>query len=196
MRQWLIIALIIGSGIVFAQVQEPQDTNIQVQQRIAQEHAATRKFFSDEMTRQRNQIFNDFDERGDFYEKKFNDTLTSATYKLSFLWAGIVFFIVGANSLLRVKLERRRFEKLRENILDEVNRAKKPIPEPPQMDTTGQKSTGQPPQPNMPKNSDRKTVKYMKELQNLEKKREQLLKKAGFNDIPMPEYNFEVNYGK
>ena len=205
----MIIWLLISIPVVFAQT-EPKDIDTQTHQRILQEHATTRKFFSEELTRQRNQIFNDFDERAEYYEKKFDDTLMLTAWKLGFLWAGTTIFIVGFLNMLRIKLERRKYTKLKKNLLDEVNvlyrqlhqPAPQPTPQPPPQPTPEVSSVPPPPPPMYnhpqqqyympdmgappPKKSywqKRKDAKKHKELEILEKKRKALLNDLNLTDL-------------
>jgi len=107
----------------YAQVPEsPQPSDVATLNKINQEHSNTRKFFSDELTRQRNEFYKQMDDRAIYYEETVNDMLTTMVWKLGLLWGGIVFFIVSFNNLVRNRLEKKRFKKLKESLKGEVLR--------------------------------------------------------------------------
>lgn len=114
---WLLLVLIIPA--VIAQV-VPKDIDTTVVQKIDQEHKNTRKFFSDEMTRQRQEYFKSIDDRANYYETTANHLLTTAVLKLGLLWAGIVIFVVGITQFTRLRLEKNRFEKMLKTIRHEI----------------------------------------------------------------------------
>jgi len=93
----------------------PQD--IIIIDNIQTEGKNNRKFTSDELTRQREQMLNAIDDRVAYYEKEFDNMITTAVIKLGLLWGGIVFFIVGMNTFLLRKLEKRRFKMLLDAIM-------------------------------------------------------------------------------
>jgi len=122
--------LIIGLLIVIlcmipinAQTPEPpQPENVALMNKVNQEHSNTRKFFSDELTRQRNEFYKQMDDRAEYYEKTVDSLLTTMVWKLGLLWGGIVFFIVAFNNVIRNRLEKKRFKKLKESLKGEVLR--------------------------------------------------------------------------
>jgi len=115
----IMVALLLLPVAVLAQ-EVPDDKSIRTEQMISQEHKNTRKFFSDEMTRQRQEYFKMIDDRAEYYEDTANDILTTAVWKLGLLWGGIVFITVGLFNTLRVKLEQRRYKKLKQTLKQEV----------------------------------------------------------------------------
>lgn len=115
-----ILILFLCSSFVIAQAQVPVDVSTTEHRVIQQEHQVTRKFFSDEFQRQRNELLDDFDERGKYYEGKFDQTISSTVWKLSLLWSGIVFVAFGLTSVFRVKKETKRFNILRKSTKDYV----------------------------------------------------------------------------
>lgn len=118
----LIVALFLPT--IIAQTAPPSapppDVNVAVFTKIEQEEKNTRKFVSDELTRQREEFYNQFDERAVFYEKEFFDALNTATLKLSVLWGSIVFCVIGLSNMLRITLERKRFMRMKETLKDEL----------------------------------------------------------------------------
>lgn len=117
-----LLAIICSSAFCLAQA-IPEDIDTTTLQKIDQEHKNTRKFFSDEMTRQRQEYFKSIDDRAIYYEKTATDLLKSAVYKLGMLWAGIVIFVVGITQMLRLRLERNKSEKMLKTIRQEIANA-------------------------------------------------------------------------
>lgn len=116
----LLIMVILCMIPSYAQTTEPAD--LQTLNKIQQEHSNTRKFFSDELARQRNEFFKQTDDRADYYEKTVDNMLTTAVWKLALLWGGIMFFFLSFNHLIRNNLEKKRFKKFKESIKGEVMR--------------------------------------------------------------------------
>lgn len=115
----LIIGLILFSSFIYG-LEAPQEVNTAVVSQIQQEHKNTRKFFSDELTRQQKVFFDQVDDRADYYETTVDKFLTTAVWKLALLWAGIMFAVTSFNNFLRIRLEKRRYEKLKKNIKEEL----------------------------------------------------------------------------
>jgi hypothetical protein len=126
MREKAYIAVIIALlllPVIGAQTAPPPPADTSEAVLIAhldQEHKNTRKFFSDELTRQRQEFYTQFDDRAMFYEKEFFDTLNTAVLKLSLIWGAIVFCTVGLSNMLRITLERKRFRRMKETLKDEL----------------------------------------------------------------------------
>lgn len=121
MKLKLILVLIIIL-IPFGFCQVPEDVDTKIVQKIDQEHKNTRKFLSDELTRQRTEMFKQLDDRANYYEDTVNDILTKTLWSLGLLWASVTLFVVGITSFLKVRLERRRYDRLQKNLFDEINR--------------------------------------------------------------------------
>lgn len=144
MKWWkyiaVLLAILILPVIVHAQSAPapPADTSdAELVAHIDQEHKNTRKFFSDELTRQRQEFYTQFDDRAAFYEKEFFDTLNTAVFKLSLIWGAIVLCTFGLSNMLRITLERKRFRRMKETLKDELRTEiflKNP-PRPPQQST-------------------------------------------------------------
>jgi hypothetical protein len=118
---WIFVLLcflpfVVGQAVPSA----PADVDAVLMQKITQEHQNTRKFFSDELTRQRTEFYTQFDDRATFYEKEFFNTINTAVLKLSLIWGAIVFFVIGLNSLMRITLEKKRWRRVKETIKDEL----------------------------------------------------------------------------
>ncbi len=185
----LLIFLIICSFIVYGQTPAPED--IATLNKIAQEHQNTRKFMSDELSRQRNEFFKEVDDRANYYEKTVESILTTTVFKLALLWGGIMFFFVSFNNFIRNRLEKKRYKRLKENIIEEINRdpAYNPYPVAQQNPIIqSQKGYGvvadtyttpshnalqqpqpSPPQPHISQMSKRKQKRLIKELRKLNK---------------------------
>lgn len=123
MIKWSLIAVVLVVVLPFTLAQVPQapsDVDNVVLQKITQEHQNTRMFLSTELTRQRTEFYTQFDERAKFYEDEFFDSLDKTTYKLSLVWGGIVFAVIGLSNMLRITLERKRFRRMKETLKDEL----------------------------------------------------------------------------
>lgn len=118
----LLIMLFVCSMFGIAQTSPTNPEDIATLNKIGQEAQNTRKYFSDEMTRQRTQIFKDFDDRAVYYENEFNNVITTAVLKLGLLWAGILIFFTSFNNYLRNRLEKKRYKKLKQNVKEEIVR--------------------------------------------------------------------------
>ena len=117
MRKYLILSIILMSFVV---AQAPVDIQTPLNDKIVQEHKATRKFFSDEMTRQRTEFYNMMDERAINYENQVNDLLRTTAIKLFLLWFGSGALIIGLHSFLRNRMEKRRYSKLKDSLTKDV----------------------------------------------------------------------------
>jgi len=113
----IVIAVLCTIG-VYGQVESVHETltKNEIYSKIDLEHKGTRKYVSDELTRQRELLFKEADDRATYYEKEAKSMLSTTFWKLSFAWGGIVFFIVGFMQTLRLKTERTRFNKLQKHI--------------------------------------------------------------------------------
>jgi hypothetical protein len=123
MRATILIAIAALFIIPIAIAQSappPADVDTAMFQKIDLEHKNTRQFFSDELSRQRLEFYNQFDERARYYETEFYDALNTAVYKLSLIWGAMVFVIVGLSNMLRISLESRRYKRLKETVKDEL----------------------------------------------------------------------------
>lgn len=111
----LLVVSVLCMLSVFAQPVENVHetlTKNEIYSKIDLEHKGTRKYFSDELTRQRELLFSEADDRATYYEKEGKNMLNTTYWKLGFAWGGVVFFIVGFMQVLRLKTERTRFNKL------------------------------------------------------------------------------------
>lgn len=114
----IMVFLILSiSGIAQSVPEDVDSTTIQV---INQEHKNTRKFLSDELTRQRNEFFKQFEERADYYESRADDMVNDAVWKLGLMWGGVVFLIFGLSSFLNRRLEKRKWNKMLESAKAEI----------------------------------------------------------------------------
>lgn len=116
----LTIMLILSIGIIAAQTTIPPDVDTGVYSKVQQEHKNTRKFFSDEMTRQRTEMFNEWDNKANYYEDLFLSTITSLLWKLGLTIAAIVFFFFGFSRMMLTRLEKKKFEKFKKTVLSEL----------------------------------------------------------------------------
>ena len=98
----------------------PPDIDSSSAQKVQQEHQATRKFFSDELTRQKKDLFLQFDDRGKYYENQFTKIINGIMIKLALIWIGIVVFTSAFNKFLGNRMDKRRYKKLKDAVLNEV----------------------------------------------------------------------------
>jgi len=115
-----LIVIVLGLFAAAQQTTVPKEIDTTTLQKITQEHKNTRKFFSDELTRQRQEFFKQMDDRANYYENTVNHLLSSAILQLGLIWAGIVLFITGITQFLRLKLERNKFDKMLKTIRYEI----------------------------------------------------------------------------
>ena len=115
---YIIVGLLLLVPVISLEV--PKEDNTQLIQNIHQEHGNTRKYFSDELSRNRNEFFKEMDSRANYYEEEVDNMLTTAVWKLALLWGGVVFFIVAFNNVLRIILEKKRFKKFKESLKGEI----------------------------------------------------------------------------
>lgn len=114
----IIIFFLICSFAVIGQTADPED--LQTLNKVGQEHQNTRKYFSNELTRQRTEFFKMFDDRANYYEETFDDMITKTVIKLALLWGGIMLFFTSFNNFLRNRIEKRRYKKLKQDVVNEV----------------------------------------------------------------------------
>lgn len=117
MKKFILLLILFST---FGAAQVPQEINTQIITKIDQEAKNTRTFFSQELSRQRNEFYADFDDRANYYEMVFTDTMRSTVITLSLVWAGVVLTIVGINNYLAMRLERRRFERIIQSIREQL----------------------------------------------------------------------------
>jgi multidrug efflux pump subunit AcrB len=100
-------------------------------QTMIQEHKNTRKFVSDEITRQRTQFNKDFEDRAEYYKNEADSLINQAVWKLGLMWGGIVLLVFGMSNFLNRRLEKRKWNKMLESakaeIMAEVNQKKEKI---------------------------------------------------------------------
>jgi hypothetical protein len=129
----LLFGLILFSTFVFGiDVQPEKDTaTISV---IQQEHKNTRKFFSDELERQKKDFFNKWDDRANYYENTVDRMLTTTTWKLALLWGGILIMFVSFQSFLKIRMDKAKYDKFKDNVKEEIMKELK-IPSPPKTES-------------------------------------------------------------
>lgn len=198
---YILLGLLLLFPVVSLDVPKEDDTRLI--QNINQEHSNTRKFVSDELSRNRNEFFKEMDSRADYYEKAVDNMLQTAVIKLSLLWAGVVFFIIAFNNVLRMVLEKKRYKKLKESmkaeILTEMNmqnsqKMQQPITKPifkskkgfdVETDELFKQNNIMPPPPKPPKKTwlqNRKEVKQRKQYEEIKQKEEKLRKELGLDE--------------
>lgn len=123
----MLIILVMLCPVVLGQA-VPKDTDSATLQTIQQEHKNTRKFVSDELTRQRNEFYTEMESRSKYYENRAENLINTAVWKLSLLWGGVVLIVFGLSSFLNRKLEQRKWSKMldsvKHQIISEVNAKK------------------------------------------------------------------------
>lgn len=116
----MLIVTVLSIELIAAQTTIPPDVDTGVYAKVQQEHKNTRKFFSDEMTRQRTEMFKEWDDRANYYEDLFLSTITSLLWKLGLTIAAVVFFFFGFSRLMVTRLEKKKFEKFKKIVLSEL----------------------------------------------------------------------------
>ena len=127
----IILTIILFSNVVLAQV--PEDIDTTTLNKINTEHANTRKFFSQELVRQREVFFKEIEDRAIFYENEARDLKRNMFWQLGLMWAGVVLFVFSINSFLAIKMERMRTDLLARRIGEELRKGltnPQPQPEP------------------------------------------------------------------
>ena len=114
-----LIIFIISISFCFGleEIHEQLNKN-EIFSKIDIEHKNTKKYVSDEITRQREQFLKEVDDRGAYYEREANDMLNTVFWKLGLIWCGVIFFVVGISQIFRLKTERTRFNKLQKYLLE------------------------------------------------------------------------------
>jgi len=115
----MIMLMAVLSFAVYG-VDVPQEFDTTTVQKIDQEHKNTRKFFSDELTRQRTEFFKQVDDRANYYEETVHSILSTAVWKLGILWFSIMFFLIGLEGILRNRLEKKKYKKLKDSLKVEL----------------------------------------------------------------------------
>lgn len=194
MKLKLILLFLILCSFCEAQT-VPEDVDTSTLQKIDQEHKATRKFVSDELTRQRTEFFKEIDDRATYYENTVERLLSRTILYLGLLWGGIVLLVVGVTQFLRLRLERNKFEKMLRVIREQISGRPVPVENLAQtqqqqhiqgeFDVSGQQ---------LVKNKQtwaekREARRLEKEKQRLERRRDKIKKTP-----PEMNYDFEVTY--
>ena len=184
--KWISVFFIMAimASAAYAQT-EPQDINTQIVQRVTQEHANTRKFVSDELSRQRTEFYDEMQERATYYEEEAQSMISNAVMVLSLMWAGIVLFVFGVANVLHIRLDKSRFKKLKEAVLKELQQAGAGTLLPP-------KSSPEIPVPPGMRQKSRQEL----ELERIQQQMEELARKKARIAETQPQtdyaYNFEV----
>lgn len=113
----LILSLLIFPLVLSQNI--PKD-NSASEQLIAQEHKNTRKFVSDELTRQRNEFYKGFEDRAEWYKREADDMINNAVWKLGLMWSGVVLLFFGISNFLNRRLEKRKWNKMLETARSEI----------------------------------------------------------------------------
>ena len=118
----VFVLLVCSSFVLSAPVErvDEQITKVETFSKIDEEHRNTRKYFSDEMTRQVNEFYEAIDDRGLYYENEFNKMLMTTYLKLAMIIAGAILFSVAIGHVFRLKTERVRFNKLKKHLSEEI----------------------------------------------------------------------------
>jgi len=118
-----VLMLIMIIGFVYAQPIESvheELTKNEMFSKIDLEHKNTRKYVSDELTRQREQFYKEIDSRATYYEREGKSMLSTTYWKLGLIIGGMIFFTVGLNQMLKLKIERTRFSKLQKHLSEAI----------------------------------------------------------------------------
>jgi hypothetical protein len=125
MMKKLIYLILLIMSMCFAYAQPVENvheelTKNEMYSKIDLEHKNTRKYVSDELTRQREQFFKEIDSRATYYEREGKSMLTTTYWKIGLVIGGLMFFTVGLNQVLRLKTERTRFNKLQKHLSEAI----------------------------------------------------------------------------
>jgi len=115
----IIIAVLMLCSFVYS-LTAPDESNTQTISTIQQEGQATRKYISDELSRQETAFFKQMDSRANYYENTIRDIETNAVTKLGLFWFGVVLFVTSFNNFLRNRVEKKRYKKLKDNTKEEI----------------------------------------------------------------------------
>jgi len=120
---FIIIMVVLVSGFVYsAPVEDIHDqmTKTEVFSKVDEEHRNTRKYFTDELSRQRDNFYKEIDDRGLYYENEFKKMLMETYFKLGMIFAGVVIVSVAISHIFKLKTERARFNNLKKCLVDEL----------------------------------------------------------------------------
>lgn len=114
-----IVMIILCTMVLGATAPTDSDTSILVHQ-ISEEHKTTRQFIANTVVEKEDKFFNEFMKKADGYQQEFQDMIDSAILKLGALWGGVLLFFVSLNEFLKMKLEKRRYKKLKEALTTDI----------------------------------------------------------------------------
>lgn len=120
---FIIVVFVLSSGFVFsAPIEDIHDqmTKTEVFSKVDEEHRNTRKYFTDELSRQVNSFYTEIDDRGLYYENEFKKMLLETYFKLGMIFAGVVVVSVAISHIFKLKTERVRFNNLKKSLVDEL----------------------------------------------------------------------------
>lgn len=116
----LTILLILFIPLVLGQTTQEEPSDVNTLNKIRQEHANTRKFVSDELTRHEQSFFEQFDDRANYYEETFISTTRNAVWKLGLLWISIMLIHSGMVSFLRLRFDKKHHKRLQQMVREAV----------------------------------------------------------------------------
>lgn len=111
----IMIMVVLLSSITLGAVQ-PQETDPVLLTKISDEHRNTRQFITTMVETKQDEFFAQFMKKGDEYQATFNDMIDSAVIKLGFMWGGILMFFLALDQTLKLRLEKKRYNVLKEAI--------------------------------------------------------------------------------
>ena len=118
MKKIMIIVLLIISMNFVSAIELPEDNmdNQVVINKIDKEHKDTRQFINSEFEKSKIAFFNDFDKRAQYYEMSYQTILQKAVFKLILAWFGTVLLVNGFFHLIRIRLEKKKYNKLKKSL--------------------------------------------------------------------------------
>jgi len=88
--------------------------------KIDLEHKNTRKYVSDELTRQRTEFLKEIDDRGSYYEKEVNTMFATFYWKVALVGGGVMLVIISIIAVLILKIERKRYKLFKEHLSESI----------------------------------------------------------------------------
>ena len=113
----IIFMLLLCVGLVSAvSVPENNLDNQIVINKIDKEHKDTRQYISSELSKSDKEFFNEFDSKATYYESSYKSIIRKAVFMLIIAWGGVVLFVNGFFHLIRIRLEKKKYNKLKESL--------------------------------------------------------------------------------
>jgi len=115
----IIFILLISISFVYS-LDVPSEPDTVLINKISNEHKTTRQFFENELNEREKNFLDEFTSRADYYEESYESIMKTTLLKLIFVWAGIFILFVSINQLLRNKLEKKKYNLLKDAIKTDI----------------------------------------------------------------------------